>query len=72
MVWVKFRDPSAGKVVVSKGHYDHDGARWRARLSSVEDGDVVSRVVALAWARIVLEQRPWEGHMIHTHEADLW
>jgi hypothetical protein len=41
LVWVKFRDWSLKQVVVSRGRYDCDGATWTARLSSVEDGDVI-------------------------------
>jgi hypothetical protein len=72
LVWVRFREPSVGRVVVSRGRFDYDGCTWSARLSSVEDGDVVGPVVALAWSRIVCGERPWKGHTIREHEGDPW
>lgn len=71
-LWIKFRDWPLNKVVVSRGRYDFDGGTWSARLSSVEDGDVVGTVVAVAWARIVPGQRPWDGLIVPTHEAETW
>jgi hypothetical protein len=71
-LWIKFRDPSVGRVVVSRGRYDYDGGTWTARLSSVEDGDVVGTVVAVAWARIVPAERPWDGLIVPTHAGDAW
>jgi hypothetical protein len=69
LVWVKFRDRSVGKVVVSRGRYDYDGGTWSARLSSVEDGDVVGTVVAVAWASIG-GGRPWDGPTVREHVGD--
>ena len=61
VLWIKFRHPELDKVLVSRGRFDHDGGTWTARLSSVEDGDLTGQVIALAWARIVPGERPWEG-----------
>jgi hypothetical protein len=72
LLWVKFRHPRLKKVVVAKGRFDYAGGRWTARLSSVDDGDIVSNIVALEWAPIVTEERPWEGPTIRMHEADPW
>jgi hypothetical protein len=71
-LWVKFRHPQLNKVVVSRGRFDYDGGTWTARLSPVEDGDVIGHVLALAWAWIAPGERPREGLTIRTHEADPW
>jgi hypothetical protein len=71
-LWIKFRRPRLQEIVVAKGFFDYDGGTWTSRLSSVEDGDDIGRVVAMAWARIVDGERPWEGPTIPMHEADPW
>jgi hypothetical protein len=72
VLWVKFRHKWLREVLVARGRYDYDGGRWIARLSSVEDGDDIGEVVAIAWASIVAGERPWDGPTIRKHEADPW
>jgi hypothetical protein len=72
LVWIKFRDQSVGRVVVSRGRYDYDGGTWAARLSPVEDGDVIATVAALAWGRMVAGERPWDGPTVREHLGDPW
>lgn len=72
VVWVKFRHRWLKEVVVAKGYFDWDGSTWTARRSSIEDGDSIGEVVAIAWAPIVAGERPWDGPTIRRHEADAW
>jgi hypothetical protein len=72
VLWVKFRHRWLKEVMVARGYFDYDGGTWTVRLSSIEEGDSIGEVVAIAWAPIVAGQRPWDGPMIPKRVADPW
>jgi len=71
-LWVKFKHPRLKELIVSRGYFDYEGTSWRAQRCSIEGTDSIGEVVAIAWAPIVVGERPWEAPTIRENVADPW
>jgi hypothetical protein len=66
LIWLKYHHLRRREIVVAKGYFDYGDGNWMARYEPEDDGDIVRLVVAIAWAYIEADVKPWDGTIIPT------
>jgi hypothetical protein len=64
LIWLRYRHRRCREIVVAKGYFDYEDGSWTARYEPEDDGDIVRRVKATAWAYIEPGVEPWQGPII--------